>query len=125
MGPKNIFFGLALFWTIFITLLSLMRFSEVPKIEVENVDKYVHFIFYFGFTMLWYLGLSTKFNTVKKEKIAAIALGIAVVYGIMIEVIQGMFTVSRNADVYDAIANTCGSIFAILVLGIYYKLKKK
>ncbi len=102
-----------------------MRFSEVPKIEVENVDKYVHFIFYFGFTMLWYLGLSTKFNTVKKEKIAAIALGIAVVYGIMIEVIQGMFTVSRNADVYDAIANTCGSIFAILVLGIYYKLKKK
>ena len=41
-------------------------------------------------------------------------MGIIVMYGIIIEVLQGKFTVSREADVYDVLANSLGVFVAYL-----------
>ena len=46
----------------------------------------------------------------------------AVVYGVIIEICQGLFTADRSADIMDALANTAGSALAVLVL---WFLKKK
>lgn len=46
---------------------------------------------------------------------------VAVVYGIVIEVLQSILTVSREADVYDVLANAIGALTAFLFLRFYKK----
>lgn len=72
-------------------------------------DKVVHFVFYFAFTLFWYKGLNKK-----KEHLLKIAF-IGFVYGIVIEIMQDVFTVSRHADIYDVLANSTGIVMAFFV----------
>ncbi len=44
-----------------------------------------------------------------------IVIALSFFYGIIIEVIQAYFTVSRSGDFYDAIANLAGIICAALL----------
>jgi len=48
----------------------------------------------------------------KKYSIVALAL-IPFFIGITIEILQGLLTTTRSADVYDAIANTLGVLFSV------------
>ena len=40
----------------------------------------------------------------------------AIVFGIIIEVLQGVLTKNRQADVYDVIANSAGALFALIII---------
>lgn len=88
-------------------------------------DKLIHFIFYFGFVFLWYQYMYFKRKVGWNDKML---LGlIAAVIGILIELGQGYFTVNRQADVFDALANTIGAISGIvtasLLLRKYYSIE--
>lgn len=85
----------------------------MPKVEVPGNDKTVHFIFYFVFTLLWYFALEKK---IKKGSLKFVIVGAAIIYGIIIEVLQGVLTQDRQADIYDALANSGGAIVALLVI---------
>ncbi len=85
-------------------------------------DKVIHGIFYFVFTILWYLG-SQPMNISAEAKRRLFAFVIAVGYGILMEVCQAVITDNRSADVADAIANTIGSAIAVFVLWRYQKRK--
>lgn len=85
----------------------------MPKVKVPGNDKTVHFIFYFVFTLLWYLALEKK---IKKKSLKFVIVGAAIIYGIIIEVLQGVLTQDRQADIYDALANTGGAFVALLVI---------
>jgi len=103
------FFYFALGWTFLITFLSLVAFVKMPSISIPFKDKYAHFIFYFILTLSWMF----SFKVVNNKLLFKI-MGIIVVYGILIEVLQGKFTVSREADVYDVLANSLGVFAAYL-----------
>jgi VanZ family protein len=112
----------AILWTVFITYLSLAVIS-VPEVTTrlfKNQDKIVHFTFYFVFTLLWF-GVLKQVNTSKKELLAVVI--IAILYGLTMEVCQGIFTNYRNPDVWDVVANGFGSISAGIIL-IRFRLKK-
>mgnify|MGYP002827914981 FL=1 len=51
------------------------------------------------------------------------------VYGILMELAQGFLTTYRSMDLKDAIANTTGIVFAVIVLiissSVLFKLKEK
>ena len=51
------------------------------------------------------------------------------VYGILMELAQGFLTTYRSMDWKDAIANTTGIVFAVIVLiissSVLFKLKEK
>lgn len=112
-GHNKLYLCLAILWTLFIAVLCLESSSDLPNlgISVSNIDKYVHFIFHFGFTVLWFLYWKTR-NGVSLFKIFTASL----LYGVAIEVAQGVFTTTRTADVADVFANVCGSTAAVIAI---------
>ncbi|WP_353082961.1 VanZ family protein [Flavobacterium sp.] len=95
---------------------------EIGKSFVFDLnDKYVHFAFYFVFVIVWFWFLiKTKFAKNAKN----LALITAILYGIIIEICQGVFTTLRNPDVYDVIANTLGALTGIIIIKLTYKNSK-
>jgi len=107
---------LAVAWTVLITVLSLISFDRTPSfmLQLPFKDKLVHFIFYFVFVVLWCFGLH------KTDKIKILL--IAVVYGIIIEILQYVLTENRTADFYDVLANSLGAFLAFFVFPIIKKI---
>ena len=120
MEPKKIYVFAAICYTVGISVLSLISLSNLANFDtIENNDKYVHFLFYFLFTFLW--GVAFGFSKPKKNILIFVG---AVAYGILMEIAQGVFTISRQPDILDVAANTAGAFMGWLVLIGYFKLIK-
>lgn len=107
---------MAVIYTCTITVLFLLPSSGLPRVSLPSgSDKIVHFLIHFGLIMLWqfYLFKNTKNRLLQKQII--LLLVSALVYGIIIEFLQGALTVSRTADLYDVMANFSGALLAIFV----------
>ena len=112
LSERNLFI-LALFWTIAITIASLVSLSNMPRVNVLGKDKTVHFLFYFVLTHTWNFALQKKYkNWALKYIIVFVVIG----YGIVIEVLQEVLTKTRQADLYDVIANSAGALVALIVI---------
>jgi len=112
-------------WVVFITYACLAEPADIPEaswLDIPHKDKIVHFIFYFVLTVLLSIDYKVRSVTIKKAWLYAFLT--AVVYGVIIEICQGSFTVSRSADVLDVAANSSGSAFAIFTLWFLWKRKK-
>lgn len=107
------FFWLAIIWTVLITTASLVSFHSIPSVKIAGSDKTVHFLFYLVFVILW--GLSRK-QTYFNCKYILFILTSAISYGIIIEVLQGVLTSTRQADFYDVLANTAGATVGSIIL---------
>lgn len=112
---------LAISYTIFLTILSLISLKEIPKLGSTFDDKIYHFGAYIVFTLVWYNFFR---NTSSKFKILFSA-SIALTYGIIVEVLQGAFTTYRTEDAADVLANGIGVLFAIVFIIISKKIKLK
>ena len=112
LSERNLFI-LALFWTIAITIASLVSLSNMPRVNVLGKDKTVHFLFYFVLTLTRNFALQKKYkNWALKYIIVFVVIG----YGIVIEVLQEVLTKTRQADLYDVIANSAGALVALIVI---------
>ena len=90
------------------------------EIHIKNKDKIVHFVFYFLFVFLWSLYANFKKNIPNSS---SKILFIAILYGIMIEIFQGVFTTNRTADVFDVVANSLGAFGGYISIKRYLKNK--
>jgi VanZ family protein len=101
----------------------LTPITGAPKIEIPFADKMVHLIINAGLFVVWasYV-FSGKTNTkTTKTYTLPLLFVCTLLYGILIEVIQGSFIPTRGADFFDVVANVCG-----LILGFFaVKLTKK
>ena len=118
MLKKALYRILFLSWLVCVTFASLFSFNddETSLISIPNFDKFVHFTFYFVMVILGVWAVREYLKTPKK--ISKVTLGVflfAVSYGIIIEVLQHTLTVSREGDIWDALANTIGALTGILV----------
>jgi VanZ family protein len=50
---------------------------------------------------------------------------VSLCYGIVIELMQELFTTTRHADVFDVLANLTGATIAFLLLVIFKNIKSK
>ena len=100
--------GLALLWTILIVMASLINLEGAPKIHISNLDKAVHALMYFTFTILWILGLG-------KKKVHYIVIT-AILLGGLLEIAQGLTHQHRSADWFDFLANSLGVLLALLLI---------
>ena len=46
---------------------------------------------------------------------------LSLVYGIVIEILQHLFTDTRKADIFDVLANAFGALVGLLSIGFYQK----
>lgn len=123
--PK-LFFFLAIAYTIALLILSLVKTTSLPKIEIDNVDKIFHFLAYFGLVLLWYLHYYFRKGTLKFHiRSLLMVCFTATIFGIFIEVMQRMLTTYRAGDLFDLLANLSGIALAFIVLTLFKRQLEK
>lgn len=96
----------------------------MPDMEINFADKIFHFLAYAILCLLWYFVFYYK-SAQAFQKAIINAVVVATIFGIIIEVLQGILTSHRALDVFDAIANTLGALLTGGVLLIKEKLQVK
>jgi VanZ family protein len=112
--PKYIRFLIALFWAGVVAYFCLIKSSELPVVNIPNVDKCIHAFFHFVFTFVWFLFFRKQLKFKYFLRPLLFSLLFSFVFGICIEILQELFTTSRHADVSDVLANLTGAILAVL-----------
>ncbi|WP_188112083.1 VanZ family protein [Aquimarina sp. RZ0] len=100
-----------------ITWLSLGKLIIPGGANIQGSDKVGHLLVYLFFTIFWFLFF---FYSEKKRKsfVQSILLAsiLGVVYGMLMEIFQGVFTSYRTPDWNDIVANAIGVIIAVVIL---------
>lgn len=112
LGHKY-FIAIPIAFTLIITIGSLTKPVAIKEVPT-NFDKIVHFSCYFILALLWLLAFHFKKETT--TKIQLVILACVIVYGIIIEILQGALTDYRTPDLADSIANSIGAIMALLLM---------
>jgi VanZ family protein len=120
---KKISFWTALSWSGIIVYLCLIKSSNIPIVDITNLDKLVHAFFYFVFTLLWFFVFDFYFKNTNRIKLLFISFLSSFFFGIVIEIFQAVFTTTRNGDVLDVLANSTGALVAIVLLIVLDKNK--
>jgi VanZ family protein len=102
---------------LFIGYLSLKKIDNIP-IHLSHSDKIYHAIAYFLLGLTWLLSFPK--SLLNRNLKYAIVIS-CIIYGIVVEVLQGTLTTYRTASLLDIIANTVGVIIAMLVFKLVYK----
>jgi len=103
----------------------LINPETLPKIDSNFSDKTLHIIGYAFLTFVWGFYGIIKFSDTHFKKILLTIGALSFLYGMVIEVLQSELTKSRQADIYDIIANGVGIILAALLLILTQKKIKK
>lgn len=122
---RKLFLLLVVGWVSTITALSLMPPSGLPGVSFPHLDKIVHFVFYFVFFILCYYALSRE-NPRDSVDSKAIVLSftLAVIYGMIVEVLQYKMAYGRAGDIKDALANTAGIICGVFMVILIKAINK-
>ena len=104
-----------------LTIGSLATIGDFPNLGSSFDDKIYHFLAYFVFALLVFNYCNAK----QMQHAILISAIVVILYGIIIEVLQNLVTSYRTLDVYDAVANSLGVLFATVVLKFRNKLKLK
>ena len=112
-------------FTILLTIASFVKLNSIPKTGLSFEDKLFHFLAYAIFTLLWYNVFINHGKEQIKKYPLLIAFLIAIIYGIVIEVLQGQLTANRVTEFSDSVANSLGALFTVLVIKLKRLLVKK
>nr|WP_233207137.1 VanZ family protein [Flavobacterium sp. 2] len=83
----------------------------------------MHFCFHFGFTISWifFFKKELKGKEADDYKAYLISFIFSVFFGITIEILQSVLTVTRASDVTDILANALGAVVAVFSAMIFKK----
>lgn len=105
---------------LYVCLINVNEVVEIPSYD----DKLTHLIAYFLFTSVWSLFFYGFQKKTKKQALTRSFI-FAIVFGIIIEVLQKVLTEHRQADYKDVIANVIGALIAVVIINLitYWKVK--
>ncbi|RZS98860.1 VanZ family protein [Aquimarina brevivitae] len=118
LGHSIIWLAVASSFTILLTAASLYKFILSPfDVDLDNGDKVLHFVAYAILALVWFFCafFSTKIKYTYTKILALVAIFCAF-YGVLMEVAQGFLTTYRTMDYKDALANTSGIVFVVIIL---------
>lgn len=111
-------------WTILVVVVSIAPSSsvELSEIKIANLDKIAHFILYTLLSFFWTVGLKRQNINLRLRSRAYVVVVLGgFVLGLVLEIIQHFFTLSRSFEVLDLIANGIGCIFGVIIFKIVYR----
>jgi len=114
---------LSVTWTVVIFILCATPGQYIPSaswMEMLSVDKLVHASIFFILTGLFLMSL-VKSGKANHLNISAAVLA-AVIYGLMLEIMQAKYFSNRSSDWHDVIANSTGCFVALAFIGKIRKL---
>jgi VanZ family protein len=109
--------SISLLYTISIGVLGLVQLTEVPKLNTGFDDKIAHFVLYAGLCLFWFM----SFHILKISSSLLLASLLSIVFGAVIEILQGVVSIHRTTDIFDLLAN-CLGVFA---MSLIIQLKKE
>lgn len=112
----------AISWLIMMSILFILPGSALPKenwFDRIHMDKMVHVGLFAVLIFLWRSSFDWEINSYH-----FVLLFLALLYGLLIELIQLYWVPHRSFDLYDILSDMIGSIVGLLVwLGVYKKNK--
>lgn len=105
---------LAIGWALIILGLCSIPGQFIPSVsllELLSFDKWVHAGMFFVLCMLIFLHL---LQVNRSAQAIYLFMLLCVVYGCLLEVMQGTLFSNRSADWHDMVANTFGCLMALL-----------
>ncbi len=117
MLNKKLLLLVAAGYTLALGVLSLVSNDQIPYFGTNYEDKVYHLLAYALLTFLWY----KVFVAFKINNSILVAFIVSVTYGIIIEVLQGQFTVARDSSILDIVANVVGVGIVTLILTVRLK----
>jgi VanZ family protein len=118
--PKKFYLLSAILWLTVITILLIIPGSAFPSenwMSRISLDKWVHIFLFALLVILWTKGLWKNyiFRVSYRKLIIYIGL-IAIVYGIVMEIIQHYFIPNRSFELNDIFADAAGALVGCLYL---------
>lgn len=96
-----------IFWLLIAIVSVLMLIELQPNNNgFKYADKFEHAIVFIALTITGWLAYPQK-----KQRVYAGLIALGALY----EVLQALFTITRQASVYDWLADICGIILAIMI----------
>nr|WP_255557646.1 VanZ family protein [Flavobacterium taihuense] len=115
-------FLVALLWTVIVAYFCLIKSSDIPVINIPNLDKCIHVFFHFVFTFVWFLFFRKQIQTDNFQNPLLYSFILSFVFGITIEILQELVTTTRSADIFDVLANLTGALVTVFTVFICNKL---
>ncbi len=110
---KNVLiYSVTIVYTISIGVLSLAHLTKVPELNTGFDDKIAHFVLYAGLCLFWFM----SFHILKSKSSLLLASLLSIVFGAVIEILQGVVSIYRTADVFDLVANCLGILTMALII---------
>lgn len=103
--PTSVFRWLGIIWTIIMLIGCLTPHEDIPNELATFNDKFLHVVIFVPFTLLWILA------GVRVRQ----ALIIGILFGGLIEVLQGILPINRNADWLDLSADSLGAVIGVVL----------
>ncbi len=103
--------------TLAIIILSFLPHPPKEMNPFTYSDKVFHALMYTVFSMLLFFSLKTRFSEMKNHAVAAII--IVLFFGGIIELIQPLF--SRSRDIYDFLSDAAGGSAGIFLSGYFIR----
>jgi len=122
MIKKNKFSILVALLIMYLSLTSSDTFQKVSFINIPFIDKIVHFGMYF--VLMSAIIFENRKTLISIRHLFLISI-IPLVFGILMEILQSVLTVSRSGSFYDVIFNSAGILISILLLFWFQTLKKR
>tara|TARA_B100000029_G_scaffold322964_1_gene315339 strand:- start:1390 stop:1746 length:357 start_codon:yes stop_codon:yes gene_type:complete len=113
---KNLFLPLS--YSILILFVSLIKIES--QTDIINIDKAIHSVIYFIFCLFWFQPI----KSIVKANPLMIVFIFSIIFGLMIELLQGKLTDYRNAEVGDIYFNLLGSFIACSFIYLKNNIKK-
>ena len=113
---------LNMFWVDVVPIYPTIENSIVSISNTPNVDKYEHAIFYAILSFLLFLEMPKKWKFYRY----LINFVYCFSFGAIIEIVQG-FTPNRTTNIMDCLANSLGTIIALIlifILSYFYERKR-
>jgi VanZ family protein len=121
MIKRNVF---SIFVALIIMYLSLVpsdSFDKIPLIKIPYIDKIVHFTMYL--TLMSVIIFENRKKIKEVHKLIFIGL-VPFGYGVLLEVLQSIFTSTRFGSIFDILFNTLGILCSVM-LWLYIKPLRK
>ncbi len=114
-------FTLSILLLIVIAYLSLMPTTNVSNIKLfHHQDKIIHMLMYLILSLSILYGFYKQIKLFKYFKLTSVV--IAGLYGILLEFCQAYFTINRECELLDSLANIIGAILSIIIFNILVNL---
>ncbi|MDT0643364.1 VanZ family protein [Zunongwangia sp. F363] len=117
-------------YTIALTYFSLIHLGKISVGSFNPTDKMLHATAYFLLVSMWklYFIISSRDRVNYKANLFWIS-GLSILFGMLIEVLQGTLTSYRDPDWFDILANSTGVLLAVLIFfllqGPLQRLRRK